>query len=69
MSEARPAFHAIDESLTSDSIVMLEWTEVAERDLDAECDGTADRGHVIEFWGSDRDGDQWRVHLKRSANA
>ena len=30
------------------------------------CDDHADNGEIIEFWGTDSDGDEWRVHLNVS---
>ena len=64
MSEARRAYQAIDESKSTDSIVTIAWSDVVERDLYAECEDTADRGQVIEFWGRDDEGRTWRVHLE-----
>lgn len=32
-------------------------------DLAALCDDSVENGDVIEYWGTDDDGDEWRVHL------
>ncbi len=54
---------AIDRSKTHNEIVHLPWSEGAERMLASECDDEVHASTVVEFWGADCDGNEWRVHL------
>jgi len=54
---------AIDRSIARNETVTLSYSTAADNDLVVKCDGHAwaDRAH--EFWGADKDGYPWRVHL------
>ena len=59
---------AINRSVNHNEIVRI--TSMHHRDelrtalFDA-CDGTVDTGNEAEYWGTDDNGDSWRVHLVR----
>jgi hypothetical protein len=54
--------NAINESILRDRIVLVEGTTENIEALDTACDDSVDNGPEIEFWGTDEDGDNWRVH-------
>lgn len=56
---------AIRESIEEQRIVHLEHSDALESALREECEGEADTGEVVEFWGETSDGEPWRVHLDR----
>lgn len=64
---------AIAESAAENRIVILAWTEDRHAALARECEDTVQaspRGTVdtYEYWGTDEDGDEWRVHLVRDTS-
>lgn len=60
------AAQAIARSISHTEIVTIEHDEQAQIDLTAECDDSVEhrRGNVLvrEYWGTDEDGNEWRVH-------
>jgi len=59
------AGQAVVRSITHNEIVTIDW-DSADRDyLAIECEDWVANGPVTEFWGTDADGDEWRVHLVR----
>jgi hypothetical protein len=62
---------AIDDSIRENRIVSIdatldtqEWVDLA-NGLSLECDDwTESNGNVREYWGTDEDGDKWRIHLR-----
>ncbi len=70
MPDKITAEQAIEESIATNSIVHLDYDEMAQLTLGAECDDNAstrdeDGNAVWEYWGGEDDetGDSWRVHL------
>ena len=66
------AREAVTRSMRQTEIVTLTPDTAAEaaeicRALKVACEDSAavhdSRGHVTEFWGTDEDGDEWRVHV------
>jgi hypothetical protein len=63
---------AIDRSISHNEIAHLDVSSVGlladayEEQLARECEGSADRRDegVVEYWGVDLDGEEWRVHLE-----
>jgi len=65
---------AIERSLRQNEIVTIDYSDEAEAELLAACDDSAESsydrgpdsppGTLTEYWGSDRDGDAWRVHMR-----
>lgn len=58
---------AIARSVSHTEIVTVPWTAELEIDLLAACDDSADTTDVQEYWGTDEDGAEWRVHLDTTA--
>ena len=52
-----------NDSILWDKIVRIDWEHAIELELSEECEGSADSGEEIEFWGAEENGDEWRVHL------
>lgn len=56
---------AINESVLHNCIVHMEDASVLDiEDLKRESDDWVENGPVIEFWGRDDDGENWRVHAE-----
>lgn len=61
---------AIHTSIRENRIVHLSREAIANEaeavrvDLLAACDDWTEGNDEIEFWGSDDDGDEWRVHVQ-----
>jgi len=53
-------------SISYNEIVTVPFDRNLERELYANCDGSVVNGDLVEFWGGDEDGNDWRVHLKGS---
>lgn len=68
--EGQRVQQAIDDSIREDRIVTLratvdtqEWVDLV-TELGSRSDDWVDAGHGLrEYWGSDDDGDLWRVHV------
>jgi hypothetical protein len=56
---------AIARSVSRNEIVYLDHSDAAEEYLSAECEDRAEGAELVEFWGIDCDGNEWRVHLDR----
>lgn len=57
---------AILESITQNRIVIIETaTSDDVESLKLASDDWVENGSIIEFWGRDDDGDDWRVHVER----
>lgn len=58
---------AISRSISHNEIVTIEagtQRDAIEAELARECEGDTDANHdVHEFWGTDCDGAEWRVHV------
>ena len=59
------ALDLIARSISHTEITHAEWTEQRAADLLAESDDSVENAdqNVIEYWGTDEDGNEWRVHL------
>lgn len=57
------ATHAIARSISHNEIVTIDATKEDVATLIAECDDHVDAGDVHEYWGTDDDGNTWRVHV------
>jgi hypothetical protein len=58
---------AIRVSVSHDKIETLRggpYTEAICAALLAECEDSAENGETSEFWGTNIDGDTWRVHVR-----
>ena len=60
---------AIDQSLRQNEIVFLDASDFDDdfdvlRALKDLASDSEDTGEVVEFWGRDSDGDDWRVHVR-----
>jgi hypothetical protein len=58
---------AIEESILRDTIVRVAGTKDNIESLMAECDDHAENGQEHKFWGTDDEGDSWRVHAEVAA--
>lgn len=59
---------AINESISTDSIVHVLSLDVVQIELLRECEnwsetGEDENGAIYEYWGTTDDGDTWRVHV------
>lgn len=54
----------IARSISHTEIVHADWTPELAEALSIECDDSVDASDTIaEYWGTDEDGEEWRVHL------
>jgi len=52
-------------SAVQGTIVLDDYTPERAADLLSACDGSTDANDgITEYWGTDEDGDEWRVHLE-----
>lgn len=58
---------AIDRSISHNEIVTLDDNPETREELGELCEDSAKNGNILEFWG-ERDGENWRVHLKAGPN-
>ena len=63
------ADQAIARSVSHNEIVTIQYKPGVEATLCLECDGSVDAGKVHEYWGTDADGYEWRVHVISQAPA
>lgn len=57
----------IERSTSHTEIAHAEWSPTLAADISAECDDSvAASADVMEYWGTDEDGAEWRVHLTGS---
>lgn len=54
---------AIRESITRDRIVTLDYDADLVDELSSLCDDSVEAYGLTEYWGTDEDGDSWRVHV------
>lgn len=54
---------AIAQSIATNSIVHMEGDADVIDALAAYCDDSAERANVLEYWGTDDDGNDWRIHV------
>lgn len=57
----------IAQSIANDEIAHAEWTDDLADELATRSDDWTTNGDVLEFWGGDDDGNDWRVHLAKPA--
>lgn len=61
------AFDLITRSVSHTDIVHADWTADLAEALSIECEDSVEASDtVVEFWGTDEDGGDWRVHLSGS---
>lgn len=58
-----PADAAIARSISHTEIVTIDWSPASELALAEVCDDSVQTETVVEYWGTDEDGSEWRVHL------
>lgn len=60
------AENAITRSISHNEIVTIEWSHEAHEYLLVRCEDHVETGKYDseEFWGTDDDGNDWRVHLR-----
>ena len=57
--------NAIVESILRNRIVTISNpSEADELDLLCASDDSAQAGSIMEYWGKDEDGDNWRIHTR-----
>lgn len=56
---------AIARSISHNEIVTLPATAERTSDLMIECEDSVETTDVVEYWGTDDTGAEWRVHLTR----
>ena len=56
---------AIARSISHNEIITIDNTDENLEALLVECDDHTETGSVHEFWGTDDDGNEWRVHARR----
>lgn len=58
---------AIDRSITHNEIVHVAFDDDVIADLSIACEDSVGGNTETEFWGTDGDGDEWRVHVRHAA--
>jgi hypothetical protein len=58
---------AIAQSIATNAIVHIEAGPDVIDELRAYCDDEADCGHVLECWGTDDNGNEWRIHVEAAS--
>lgn len=56
----------IADSISTNSIIHAEWNGELADTLSAESEDYAESADVVEYWGTDDDGNEWRVHLDKA---
>lgn len=56
---------AIRESIQADRIVTIDGDAATHDALTLRADDSADAGDVTEYWGTNDDGQAWRIHVAR----
>ena len=59
----------IRRSVLNSQIITVGYTSDLRIGLDCASEDSADNGDILEFWGTDSDGSEWRVHLRRQGCA
>ncbi len=57
------ADQAIKRSISHNETVTLDYDISLALDLSAACDDNVETASVVEYWGTDDNGNEWRVHL------
>lgn len=62
---------AIRQSVQQNEIVTINFNRVnydseIPTDLLVACDDSVENGEVTEYWGTDDDGNEWRVHIRHA---
>jgi hypothetical protein len=57
------ASEAIDQSVSHDEIVSLDYTDTLYTGLLVACEDNVDAGEYEDMWGVTEDGHEWRVYL------
>jgi hypothetical protein len=63
------AEQAIQRSISHTEIVTIDYDAAVAADLAVECDDSVEANEVTEYWGTDADGNEWRVHMRRTEAA
>jgi hypothetical protein len=58
------AANAIDRSISHTEIVTIDYDSDAASDLSVECDDNVSANGVTEYWGTNDEGNEWRVHMR-----
>ena len=61
------ADRAIARSISHTEIVTLDYDATADVDLAAACEDSVVCQSHTEYWGTDDDGQEWRVHMRHRA--
>lgn len=67
MNTITTAADAIAESIRHTSIVVIDDAPGLRDDLMTMCDDNIESDGKHEFWGTDDEGDDWRVHVRVAA--
>lgn len=63
------AQHLIARSISHTEIAHADYSADLADELSVECDDSSEASEtVIEYWGTDDDGNEWRVHLSGDRN-
>lgn len=60
----RDANSLIERSISHHEIVTVDYDATTAEDLTAACDDSVEANGATEYWGTDDDGNEWRVHLR-----
>lgn len=58
------AANAINRSISHTEIVTIDYDSDAASDLSAASDDSVEANGLTEYWGTDDDGNEWRVHMR-----
>lgn len=58
------ADQAIARSISHNEIVTIDYSSEAADMLRSECEDNVDANGLTEYWGTDDDGSEWRVHMR-----
>lgn len=61
------ARQAIDRSTSHTEIVFIEYSTEAEDTLNEECENSCEANNQTDYWGTNDDGNEWRVILRHRA--
>ena len=56
----------IDRSVSYSEVARADWTVELAEALSLESDDSAETEGEVEYWGTREDGEEWRVHLRRT---
>ena len=61
------AANAIERSISHNEIVTIDYDRDAASDLSVECEDNVSANGMTEYWGTNDEGNEWRVHMRDQA--